>query len=104
MVKNILRFPSDEWIHIFKEEVNKNKTYQEVARDWEGDFLFIITPDEELKEETVFYIDLWHGKCRDAYLVSEIRLQRPLFELEESHQKRTRSNPGVDSRIVHPRW
>jgi len=66
---NILRFPSDEWIKTFKEELNKNKTYQEVAKDWEGDFLFVITPDEDLKKETVFYIDLWHGKCRDAYLV-----------------------------------
>jgi putative sterol carrier protein len=69
MVKNMLRFPSDEWIKTFKDELNKNKTYQEVGKEWEGDFLFVITPDEELKKETVFYIDLWHGKCRDAYLV-----------------------------------
>jgi putative sterol carrier protein len=69
MVKNILRFPSDEWIKIFKEELNKSKAYEEAAKDWEGDFLFVITPDEDLKKEIVFYIDLWHGKCRDAYLV-----------------------------------
>jgi putative sterol carrier protein len=69
MVKNILRFPSDEWIKIFKEELNKSKAYEEAAKDWEGDILFVITPDEDLKKETVFYIDLWHGKCRDAYLV-----------------------------------
>jgi putative sterol carrier protein len=65
----MIRFPSDEWIQTFKEELNKNKTYEEVAKDWEGDFLFIITPDEELKEIVIFYVDLWHGKCRDAYLV-----------------------------------
>lgn len=65
----MVRFPSDEWIKIFKEEINKNKAYEDVAKDWEGDFLFIITPDEELKKEVVFYIDLWHGKCRDAHLV-----------------------------------
>jgi putative sterol carrier protein len=69
MVKNILRFPSDEWIKIFKEELNKSKAYEDAAKDWEGDFLFVITPDEDLKKEIVFYIDLWHGKCRDAYLV-----------------------------------
>jgi putative sterol carrier protein len=68
-VKNIVRFPSDEWIKRFKEELNKNKTYEEVAKTWEGDFLFVVTPDAELKKETVFYVDLWHGKCRDAYLV-----------------------------------
>jgi putative sterol carrier protein len=69
MVKNILRFPSDEWIKIFKEELNNSKAYEEAAKDWEGDFLFVITPDEDLRKEVVFYIDLWHGKCRDAYLV-----------------------------------
>jgi len=67
----MIRFPSDEWIKTFKEKLNKNKDYQEVAKDWEGDFLFVITPDEELKEEVVFYVDLWHGKCREAYLAKK---------------------------------
>lgn len=65
----MVRFPSDEWIKTFKDELNNNKAYEEAAKDWEGDFLFVITPDEDLKKEIVFYIDLWHGKCRDAYLV-----------------------------------
>ena len=65
----MIRFPSEEWIKRFKEELNKNKAYEDAAKTWEGDFLFVVTPDEELKKETVFYVDLWHGKCRDAYLV-----------------------------------
>jgi putative sterol carrier protein len=65
----MIRFPSDEWIKKFKEELNRNTVYEGVAKEWEGDFLFVITPDEEMKEEVVFYIDLWHGKCRDAFLV-----------------------------------
>lgn len=63
------KFPSEEWIEAFKEELNSNEAYEEAARDWEGDFLFIVTPDESLKEEMVFYVDLWHGKCREAYKV-----------------------------------
>ncbi len=65
----MIRFPSDEWIEKFKEELNKNKAYEEVAKNWEGDFLFVITPDNGLKEEMTFYVDLWHGKCRDAFLL-----------------------------------
>jgi putative sterol carrier protein len=65
----MVRFPTDEWIKTFKDELNKSKTYEEVAKTWEGDFLFVVTPDDELKKEVVFYVDLWHGKCRDAYLV-----------------------------------
>jgi putative sterol carrier protein len=87
-VRSILRFPSDEWIYVFKEELNKNKAYQEAAKDWEGDFLFVITPDEELKEEVVFYIDLWHGKCRDAYLVSGEKTAKFVFKGPYSNWKK----------------
>jgi len=52
----MLRFPSDEWIKTFKDELNKNKTYQEVAKEWEGDFLFVVTPDEELKKKPCFIL------------------------------------------------
>ncbi|MEM1589980.1 MAG: SCP2 sterol-binding domain-containing protein [Candidatus Bathyarchaeia archaeon] len=63
------KFPSEEWIKAYKEELNKNEAYAEAAKDWEGDFLFIVTPDEGLDREMVFYVDLWHGKCREAYLL-----------------------------------
>jgi putative sterol carrier protein len=88
MVRNMLHFPSDEWIKTFKDELNRNKTYQEVAKDWEGDFLFVITPDEELKKETVFYIDLWHGKCRDAYLVKGEKHAKFVFKGPYSNWKK----------------
>jgi len=65
----MIQFPSAEWIARFKEELNKNKDYEEAAKDWEGDFIFVISPDEGLKQEIMFYIDLWHGKCREAFLV-----------------------------------
>ncbi len=77
----MVRFPSDEWIKIFKEELNKSKSYEEVAKTWEGDFLFVVTPDEELKEEVTFYVDLWHGKCRDAYLLPKGEEQDAAFIL-----------------------
>ena len=76
----MVRFPSDEWIKIFKEELNKSKAYEEVAKDWEGDFLFVVTPDEELKEEVTFYVDLWHGKCREAYLVKDTKTAAFVFK------------------------
>jgi len=88
MVKRIIHFPSNEWIKIFKEELNKNSIYQEVAKDWEGDFLFVITPDEELEKETVFYIDLWHGKCRDAYLVKGEKQAKFVFKGPYSNWKK----------------
>jgi len=65
------RFPSDEWVDQFKKALNKNAAYAEVAKDWEGDFLFVITPDEQWSKETILYIDLWHGKCRKAFITDK---------------------------------
>jgi putative sterol carrier protein len=67
----MIRFPSEEWVTKFKDELNMSKDYEEVAKHWEGDFLFVITPDDGLDKEYVFYVDLWHGKCREAYLLRE---------------------------------
>jgi putative sterol carrier protein len=84
----MVRFPSDEWIKIFKEELNKSKSYGEVAKTWEGDFLFVVTPDEELKEEVTFYVDLWHGKCRDAFLVNGEKTAAFVFKGPYSNWKK----------------
>ena len=65
----MVKFPSDEWIQVFKDELNRNANYEKVAKDWEGDFLFVILPDDKLENEVKYYVDLWHGKCRQVYRV-----------------------------------
>ncbi|MGY5875193.1 MAG: SCP2 sterol-binding domain-containing protein [Candidatus Thorarchaeota archaeon] len=60
-------FPSEEWIAKFMELLNANEAYRDSAKKWEGDFVFEVIPDGELVKESIrFYIDLWHGDCRDA--------------------------------------
>ncbi len=80
------KFPSEEWIKAYKDELNKNTAYEEAAKDWEGDFLFIITPGEGLAKEYVFYVDLWHGKCRDAYMVPDRNAKSAAFIFEGPYQ------------------
>jgi putative sterol carrier protein len=65
----MVKFPSDEWIQVFKDELNRNADYERAAKDWEGDFLFVILPEGELENKVKYYVDLWHGKCREAYRV-----------------------------------
>jgi len=62
----VYKFPSKEWIESYKDILNseKGKPWQEAAKTWEGDFLFVIEPDEKLKKGHTFYINLWHGECR----------------------------------------
>ena len=65
----MVRFPSEEWIKVFMEQLNANKSYEEAAKTWEGDFLFVIGSDAELKDPATYYVDLWHGKCRGVALL-----------------------------------
>lgn len=61
-------FPSREWIEAYRDRVNANEAYAEAARDWEGDFLFVVEAGKGQGEST-FYVDLWHGQCREARLL-----------------------------------
>jgi len=88
----MVKFPSDEWIKNFKDKLNKNKTYEEVATNWEGDFLLIISPDEKLRDEVVFYLDLWHGKCRDAFIVTREKNAAFVFRGPYSNWKKVINN------------
>lgn len=67
MGDELLTYPSDEWVALYMELLNKNDRYEDSAKTWEGDFIFEITADGEIVEENIrFYMDLWHGKCREA--------------------------------------
>ena len=77
-------FGTDEWIKTFMDEINKSEAYEKSASDWEGDFYFVITPDKMYDEVAIYYIDLWHGKCRGACLVEDGSQFSPVFRMETS--------------------
>lgn len=60
------RFPSDEWIKELSRQLNASEAYERSAKDWEGDFLFIIEADDVLRETAYLYLDLYHGKSPSA--------------------------------------
>jgi putative sterol carrier protein len=66
-------FPSEEWMEEFVKKVNGSETYAQAASTWEGDFIFVIEPDGTggLTEQYKMYRDLWHGKCRKAFVITE---------------------------------
>jgi putative sterol carrier protein len=75
-------FGSDEWIKAYMEEINKSEAYEKSASDWEGDFYFVITPDKMFDDVGILYIDLWHGKCREACRVEDESQYSPVFRME----------------------
>lgn len=77
-------YGTDEWIKAYMEEVNKSEAYEKSALDWEGDFYWVSTPDKFLDDVMIYYIDLWHGKCRHACLVTDESQFSPAFRMETS--------------------
>lgn len=87
-------FPSEEWLKALVEKLNSDERYAQVARNWEGDMAFIIEPGGQLKETARFYLDLWHGKCRDGYVVQEGQEINPVFTLKAPYENYVRLLKG----------
>ena len=67
-------FPSEAWLKALESILNSDKKYAQTAKKWEGDLIYKITPDEtSFKEGTIhLYMDLWHGKCREAFVLNQV--------------------------------
>jgi putative sterol carrier protein len=80
-------FPSEEWLQDLESKLNADPRYNEVAKNWEGDLLFFIEPDGNLKEALRFYLDLWHGTCRKVeYKPKPESYPNPAFTLTASYK------------------
>ncbi|RME87591.1 MAG: hypothetical protein D6770_09045 [Anaerolineae bacterium] len=75
-------FPSPEWLEALKEKLNSDERYARIASKWEGDLLFVIEPEGNLKERLVMYLDLWHGTCRGVKYGGNVEdYENPVFTL-----------------------
>jgi putative sterol carrier protein len=83
-------FPSEEWLKGLEEKLNSDEQYAEVAKNWEGDLFFNIEPEGNLKEPLTFYLDLWHGKCRNVeYNPDASSHPNPAFKMNATYNNIT---------------
>jgi putative sterol carrier protein len=76
-----IRFPSDEWIKELSRQLNASESYERSAKDWEGDFIFVVEPDQVWPETTYLYLALYHGKSPDAAEVEGVDAREVEFVL-----------------------
>ena len=74
-------FPSDPWVKAMMADLNASSAYLDAAKNWEGDFYFIIEPGGSLEKPVTLYMDLFHGKCREAFEVADPDGKKPAFRL-----------------------
>jgi putative sterol carrier protein len=72
-------FGTEVWVQALREAINASAGYADAAKTWEGDFYFIVDPKTPGGKEIVMYVDLWHGKCREASLLSDRAAKQPAF-------------------------
>ncbi len=67
-------FPSEEWLQVYAERINASSEYRVAAADWEGDisFVFEAEPDKRVPQDLWARLDLWHGVCSRARMVTPI--------------------------------
>jgi len=82
-----LKFGSDEWVQALKEQLNTSQAYEDAAKNWEGDFYFVVDPEGPLTEPMYLYMDLWHGQCRDAFVAKDKSEKNPAFVMSGRYGK-----------------
>lgn len=74
-------FATDAWIKRLGEACNESPAYQDAAKNWEGDFYFIVEPEEQSQAPVYMYMDLYHGRCRQAFVPEDHRALNPEFRI-----------------------
>ncbi|MBI5652453.1 MAG: SCP2 sterol-binding domain-containing protein [Chloroflexi bacterium] len=82
-----IQFGSNEWVQALHNELNASEAYGEAAKNWEGDFYFVVEPEGEVKAPIYLYMDLWHGKSRAAFVVNDKREKNPAFVMAGPYSK-----------------
>jgi putative sterol carrier protein len=88
------KFPDVEWLTALSLKLNTDERYAHAARNWEGDMIFQIDPGGAIESQVAFYLDLWHGKCRDAYMVDGTREVKAVFTLKAPYDNYVRLLKG----------
>lgn len=79
-------FPSLEWLKELEAKLNNDARYAEIAQKWEGDLIIVIEPEGNLKERKIFYLDLWHGKCRGVAELKDVSEKQAAFVLTATYE------------------
>jgi putative sterol carrier protein len=89
------KFPTDEWIVELDKKLNTDPAYARIAHNWEWDLKFVIEPGGPLSKQVVYYLDLWHGKCRKVEQLTDSSADKPAaFVLRAPYENFTRILTG----------
>lgn len=68
----MVKFPTEEWIKELSVKLNESDAYEKSAKNWEGDFIFVVDPDDAYPEPAYLFLSLYHGKSPGAQALSSL--------------------------------
>ena len=83
-----LTFPSPEWVAEFEKQLNASPEYKASSLTWEAGPLALVgeaDPDIGLDEDLAIWLDLLHGECREAKLVSFEEAEKAPFVIRGTY-------------------
>jgi hypothetical protein len=82
-------YPSQDWCDAWKEAINADPAIQKTGRNWgvdfNGNWLFIVTPGGGLEEPAYVFLEAAAGKCADARMLADPADQDPGFTVTGSY-------------------
>ena len=87
-----IKFQSEEWIKEFQRLMNESEAYAKAGKGFEGDWIFIVEPDDVLPKTVYFFMSLNNGKCTDAAMIAS--------EQERKAQYFIRAPFGIWRRVI----
>jgi putative sterol carrier protein len=82
-------FPSEEWVTRYRDLINGSPAYREAAATWEGDIAFFMEaePDRGVPEDLVAWLDLWHGECRGARMITREEAEAAAYGIRAPYSR-----------------
>ena len=82
-------YPSQEWCDEWKNAINNDEAVAKTGKKWgvdfNGNFLFEITPGGGLEETVYVYLEAAAGKCSDARMLDDPSEEEPGFVVTGSY-------------------
>ena len=82
-------YPSQEWCDEWKNAINNDEAVAKTGKKWgvdfNGNFLFKITPGGGLEETVYVYLEAAAGKCSDARMLDDPSEEEPGFVVTGSY-------------------
>jgi CubicO group peptidase (beta-lactamase class C family) len=84
------KFPTAEWLQELVDKLNSDENYARVAHNWEADMKVTVEAGGSLAAPIDFYLDLWHGKCRQAFILDGSQEVKPALVLRLPYENGVR--------------